>query len=609
MTARTFHRAGILMGAALLSIMIGSHAMAYGPAALTAKFPAETQILVRISNPQKFRNSLQSLAQNIFIPGELPTLKALEAQMNLPGGINNYAPVYFIMLPGVPGTPAPMPVMMISASDPQMVVSRLNPPAPVHGISMVVTSSGTTGYIALRRHSVLFAMHRAPLETMLHPHGSLLGNLGAPQTALLKASDLSVYVNTHEIITADYGMFQAKLRQMKQLLKATPQGITSQQKLGFNLLQVLPGMLKRNIQSMALGIDVRKGGIKTLMVLQTLKGSKASQLCAALGKMPLPAERSVSNLSPAMSIDMRAPLKQSLKSLQYFYKILGANAASTEGGGARLLQGPLQILKVLEEKPVASMISEHAILFAPVKKTDAMFAMAYSISSNHAHALAAAEIKANINSLIAENQAPAAPLRYVATPITKQLVDGIEFYTASVHWRIEAGVMPVAEQKIAVPLIKSALTAVYGGSTVQFMTGAYHGYMLGILNATPAQTLAYIAYLKQQKGGAYGPQPMNVPSRHVLAGSFFISHIDPAVEFGQMTSVISRMAGLSRLGNAVVAGKTPQWVMSARGRGHYLEMSAFAPTSSLRVCSQQIHRMVAACVMLVMQLQHPAKGA
>ncbi len=565
-------------------------------------------MILRIANPRLFRGHVQWMAEHIFIPGVIPHLKALEMQIDIPGGIRNSKPMELLLMPTGVRSGALEPVMIFSASNPAFAVSKLNPPAPVNGISMVVLKNGASGYVALKKHAVLFASHREALRMVLHHPGAVKSALKGRAAAIFTGSDVSVYLNMHRLFEIEGPRINSRISAMSSMLRASPTGETAQQRLGVHVIRAMMKLIAKRYRSIVGGIRVNEEGVTVSALARVRVYGKGGRLLKGLSSTRLSPPGQMPDLPLAMALRFKMPYSLATRVIADNMKRIyphGAASASTFTAQA------VKLWSLMAKNPDGKYLIGHMFLIAPVKMHDPLEAMVEDFNAKEPQVICRLLYREQIASMqqAFKQQGPQGMVGITVSHETPVTIDGVKF--RRVGFRMSIG--KVAERlgpfgRGFATGFNDAIAAAYGGSKGQIAIGHLGHRVIVAGNLRASQLRAYVQYLKGHGISATKIAGVAAPS-HYLPGAFMAGFFDPAVELGQLTADVSADSGMMQIPNPVQAGHTPVWTLSASCLRNKPEIKLFMPTESLRVSSQQLHRMVAGIMMLFMQIQHPASGA
>ncbi len=565
-------------------------------------------MIMRIANPRLFRSHVQWMAEHIFIPGVIPHLKALEMQIDIPGGIDNSKPMELLLMPTGVRSGSLEPVMIFPASNPAFAVSKLNPPAPVNGISMVVLKNGTSGYVTLKKHAVLFASHRGALRMVLHHPGVMTPALTGRAAAIFTGSDVSVYLNIHRLFEIEGPKIRTTISKMNSALKAQPTGETAKQKLGFHMIRTMTKLIAKRCRSIVGGIRVNKKGIMLDALADVRRRGKAGAFLEALSESRLSPVRQMPDLPLAMAVRLKFPYAQTTSRIVGVFKqVLPGNATKTPPA----LSDMDKIWELLAAYPDGKYMRQNFFLIAPVKMGAPLMATVEDFNTSHPQAICRLAVKLVIDQAASMRPPQTGPVMYrmIAAREAPMTVDGIKFNRVALHASLTPGVENLGIfGEVFGKVFKEGIDAEFGGPTSQFAVGYLGHRVIEANNLRPSQLKKYIQYLKGHGISATKIAGSAAPS-HYLPGAFMAGFFDPAVELGQLTADVSADSGMMQIPNPVQAGRTPVWALSASCLRNKPEIKLFMPTASLRVSSQQLHRILAGAMMIFMQIQHPASGA
>jgi hypothetical protein len=566
-------------------------------------------MILRIANPRLFRGHVQWMAEHIFIPGVIPHLKALEMQIDIPGGIRNSKPMELLLMPTGVRSGALEPVMIFSASNPAFAVSKLNPPAPVNGISMVVLKNGASGYVALKKHAVLFASHREALRMVLHHPGAVKPALKGRAAAIFTGNDVSVYLNMHRLFEIEGPRINSRISAMSSMLRASPTGETAQQRLGVHVIRAMMKLIAKRYRSIVGGIRVNEEGMTVSALAKVRVHGKGERLLKGLSASRLSPPGQMPDLPLAMALRFKMPYSLTTRVIADDMKRIyprGAASASTP-----FTAQAVKLWSLMAKNPDGKYLTGHVFLIAPVKMHDPLEAMVEDFNAGDPRAISRLVYRESVAQLRQtwKQQGLQGIVGMTVSHETPVTIDGVKFRRVGFH--ISIGKVP---EKLG-PLgrvfdtaFNDAISAMYGGDTGQFAVGHLGHRVIVAVNLRASQLRAYVQYLKGHGISATKIAGVAAPS-HYLPGAFMAGFFDPAVELGQLTADVSADSGMMQIPNPVQAGRTPVWALSASCLRNKPEIKLFMPTESLRVSSQQLHRMVAGIMMLFMQIQHPASGA
>jgi|GEM_PF-3689309 len=566
-------------------------------------------IAVRFANPNLLQTNLQWIIHRMMIPKNIPTVQMLENQMAIAGGIDNSKPAYLLMLPSG-ATGADMePVLILSATHPHLAVSKLNPPAPVNGISMVILNDGTTGYIALQKHAVLFATQREPLRMVLHDAGHDIPSLTGRASRLFNDSSISISMNLHRILKIEQPVFAAAMRRMSALLKANPQGMTPQQKLGLRMIKKMPQILGGYVQSMVGGIVVRKTGLAFTAMIQPPPHAKSARLIAALSQMEITPLRRVPKLPLAMALSAQMPYKMAARlAADELESIAGAGSSA---GGRSSLNGDIKLYRFLSTHPDGQALKVHLFLIAPGTLSDPMEALVQDINAKHPGKVCQMYLKTTIASVVDEFKQQGATSPFVVHVIKEptMTIDGATFTRVGLKFAMGPALKNMPRASMLASIINGMFKAMYGSNTAHIAIGHVGDRVISAVSLTPAQLRAYVNYVKGGGVSVSNSAVMTQAQKQYLPHAFASGIFDPAVLLGQLASIVNSNAGMMQKNNVIRAGQTPAWAMSASCQNGKPEFKLFVPTDSLRAGSQQIQQMLLGAMTLFMQIQHPPAGA
>ncbi|MGC8559057.1 MAG: hypothetical protein ACP5O1_00075 [Phycisphaerae bacterium] len=565
-------------------------------------------MVMRIANPRLFRSNIQWMAEHIFIPGVIPSVKAMEMQIDIPGGIHNSKPMELLLMPTGVESGALEPVLIFSASNPALAVSKLNPPAPVNGISMVVLNNGTSGYVALKKHAVLFASHREALRMVLHHPGAAIPALTGRAKAMFTNSDVSVYLNIRRLLQVEGPRIRSAISKMNSALKAEPMGETAKQKLGFHVIGAMTKLIAKRYRSMVGGIRVNKKGITVEGIADVRVRGTAGAFLEALSESRLLPARQMPDLPLAMALRLKLPYTLSTSRIAEAFKhVFPRNATKTPPAMADIDK----ILELQAKHPDGKYLRQNFFLIAPVKMQAPLLATVEDFNVNDPQAICHLAFKAVLDQTASKTAPQTGPVMYKMITVREapMTVDGITFNRVALHASLTPGVQKLGISGEAfAKVFRDGIDAEFGGPTSQFAVGYLGHRVIEANNLRPSQLKKYIEYLKGHGISATKIAGAAAPS-HYLPGAFIAGFFDPAVELGQLTADVSADSGMMQIPNPVQAGRTPVWALSASCLRNKPEIKLFMPTASLRVSSQQLHRILAGAMMIFMQIQHPASGA
>jgi hypothetical protein len=566
-------------------------------------------MIMRIANPRLFRGHVQWMAEHIFIPGVIPHLKALEMQIDIPGGIRNSKPMELLLMPTGVGSGALEPVMIFSASNPAFAVSKLNPPAPVNGISMVVLKNGTSGYVALKKHAVLFASHREALRLVLHHPAAAKPALKGRAAAIFAGNDVSIYLNIHRLLEIEGPRINSRISAMSSMLRASPTGETAQQRLGVHMIRAIMKLFAKRYRSIVGGIRVNKEGVTVSALAKVRVHGRGGRLLKSLSRSRLSPPRQMPDLPLAMALRIKMPYSLAAGVIANNMKRLytpGAASASTP-----FTAQAVKLWSLMAKNPDGKYLTGRVFVIAPVKMHDPLEAGVQDFNASDPQAICRLVYRESLAQLgqAFKQQGLQGMVGMTVSHETPVTIDGVKF--RRLGFRISMGKMP---EKLG-PFgrgfatgFNAAITAAYGGDTGQIAIGHLGHRVIVAGNLRASQLRAYIQYLKGH--GISAPKIAGAAAQsHYLPGAFMAGFFDPAVELGQLTADVSADSGMMQVPNPVQAGRTPVWALSASCLRNKPEIKLFMPTASLRVSSQQLHRILAGAMMLLMQIQHPASGA
>jgi hypothetical protein len=578
-------------------------------AATSSKLPYGTVnqavMVVRIANPRLLRGRLQWMAGHIFIPGVIPSIKSMEGGMEIPGGIQNSKPVRLLIMPtGQENSPFE-PILILSASNPQLAVSRLNPPAPVNGISMVMMKNGASGYVALRKNAVLFATHREPLRMVLHHPNTVMPPLAGRADRIFMHSDMSFYVNMKQFIRVLGPKISKALAALRQGPTLADPGLQQQTEIDSVLVNRLVSAARQNCRFMVTGIRVAKKGLMVQALGMPRAQGPLAKALVSLIKVHLSSWRQIPNLPLAAAVRGKVPASWT-NAVAQFYSVPGLSGP----GLPRSLDMTAKLLSFLARHPDGKYQTSHSFLLAPVSKNDPIEAILTDCNTSKPQKVCdlMLQLFKKQYRYLATGGQTAGMLKVTMADEHPLTVDGITFQRMAVRWEPGPAIQKMGMYGRAAGVgMKDALAAMLGGDTLQIAVGHLGNHVIEAIDARPAQLRQYIRYLRGY--GTAVPKNMLEAQTHFLSHAFAEGFFDPAVELGQLNADVSADSGMMEINNPVSAGETPAWAMSANCMNGKPEFKLFIPTQSLRVSSQQLHRMVGAFMMLVMQVEHPAKGA
>lgn len=498
-------------------------------------------------------------------------------------------------------------VILFSATHPHLAVSKLNPPAPVNGVSMVILKNGATGYIALRKHMVFFADHREPLRMVLQQGHHDMPNLTGRARQIFNGSDISLSVNVHQLLKIAGPSIATKERMLETLLKASPQGETAQPKLGMRVIDNLPKMMDASARSMVGGITVKKSGVAFTILIQPPPRANYMPLLAALSKMHISPTKRLPALPMAMALSLQAPYAATTKMIADEYQQWLRNLKN--GSATAPLAAELNMYKLLAQHPDGAQLNMHLFLIAPTHAHDPLYTLVQDINVKHPNKICKmlwkVLVQSNLRQLNQQSVGVGATLLKEA-PIT---IDGSTFKRIGIRLSPGTTLKQMPRGDVAVSIFNDSVSAFYGSNTLQIAVGHVGYRVISALNLTPSQLNFYVTYVM---GGGVSSANSSVivqAQRHFLPNAYAGGYFDPAVLLGQLASEINADAGMMRKKNAVPAGHTPLWALSTSCMGEKPECKIFIPTESMRVSSLQIQHMFIAAMTLLMQFEHPAAGA
>ncbi len=561
-------------------------------------------IAMRFTNPKLLQSNLQWIATRILVPATIPTMRAMESGLGIAGGLDNSKPIYLLVVPTGASAATMQSVFIFSAAHPHLEVSQLNPPAPVNGMSMVILKNGTTGYIALQKHTVLFATHRESLRMVLQKAHDDLPDLTGRARQLFNGSDVSISMNIHRLIKIAGPAIAAKERMMEALLRASPQGETSQQKLGLQLFRKLPGMIDAAARSVVGGIMVKRSGVAFTMLVQPPAKAQYAHFLVPVSNMHLSPVKRLPALPMAMALRMRAPYAATAKVITNKYEQLLEGMKNS--GSTAALAAELNMYKFLARHPDGAQLKWHLFMIAPTHAHDPLQAQVQDFNAKHPGNICRMLLKAAVQSQLVQQNASASATLVKETPL---VIDGVTFERAGVRLSPGRALTQMPRGDVAVSVFNDIISACYGSNTLQIAVGHVGDRVISALNLTPSQLKSYITYVKG--GGVLSAKSAVIvqAQRHFLPNAFAGGYFDPAVLLGQLAATVNADAGMMRKKNAVPVGHTPLWALSISCMREKPEYKIFIPTDSMRVSSQQIQRMFIAAMTLFMQFEHPAAGA
>ena len=356
------------------------------------------------------------------------------------------------------------------------------------------------------------------------------------------------------------------------------------------------------------GIRVNKTGITLEAVADVRHRGKAGLFLKALSESRLSSARQIPDLPLAMALHLKLPYTLTAS------RIAGVLKHIFPGNAKKIPAVMTDMDKMwgnLAAYPDGKYLKQNLFLIAPVKMNAPLLAGVEDFNVSHPQAICRLALKQVIDQAASTQPLQRGPAMYkmIAVRESPMIVDGIKFNRVALHPSLTPVVQTLGVYgETFSKVFKDGTAAEFGGLTSQFAVGCLGHRVIEANNLRLSQLKKYIEYLK-----GHGISATTIAGataqRHYLPGAFMAGFFDPAVELGQLTADINADSGMMPTPNPVRAGRTPVWALSVSCLRNKPEIKLFMPTASLRVSSQQLHRMLAGAMMLFMQIQHPGAGA
>ncbi|HTV48956.1 MAG TPA: hypothetical protein VMG59_10985 [Phycisphaerae bacterium] len=162
--------------------------------------PASADLVEVINDLSGLHDKLTTLMQKLQIPGQIPPVGFFAAKLGVAESLDKHGSIAVIwpqLIPSDGGSTNP--IILLPATDPDKMLSSMNPVSQQNGISSVQPRNSPPGFVAVTGHYVALSEDQQTLVDFLASKQSLSDALSTNDENMIDASDIGVYINVAAI--------------------------------------------------------------------------------------------------------------------------------------------------------------------------------------------------------------------------------------------------------------------------------------------------------------------------------------------------------------------------------------------------------------------------